>query len=421
MKWLILGRFLFAVFLLCSTLVLMFGNTSIAPSGALFFLFILIFCLFLLSLIYYILLKRCRCEKLLAYVQVIIDSLFVSMVIHVTGGYASIFPFIYMVVIVYSSILLYRKGSFLIAAICSLQYAALLLSEYFGIFNVEMITQDVTTVALGIEEVLQKVMITTGACFAVAFLSSILAEQAKASKDELTAMEEHVKRVEKMAYMGEMAAHLAHEIKNPLASLSGSIQLLREEITYNSDHDKLMQIVLRETDRLSTLVTNFLLFARPRAGHPENMDLEKTLSEFVQFFNRNEFFTGRITVKTRLTSGIRVVMDPFHLRQILLNLMINAAEAINETGAVELAMYPVKPNLVEVSVTDDGCGIPGELLNAIFDPFFTTKANGTGLGLSIVHTLLEMYDSRLDVSSRSGHGTQIRFRLKQSEPDARPS
>ena len=105
-------------------------------------------------------------------------------------------------------------------------------------------------------------MITMIACFAVAFLSSLLAEQARKTKKDLLAMEEHVKRVEKMAAAGELGAGLAHEIKNPLASLTGSIQILKEEISYDQKHDRLMQIVLREADRLSSLVNNFLLFAK---------------------------------------------------------------------------------------------------------------------------------------------------------------
>ncbi len=421
MKWLIVGRFLFAVLLLGSTLVLQLGNAPFLPSGPLMMLFFFIFGLFLFSLIYYVLFNWFRCETFLAYVQIIIDTVFVSLIIYVTGGFASIFSFIYMMVIIYSSILLFQKGSFIVATLCSIQYAALIQAEYLGIINSVFINNNHEALNLTGDQVFYKIMITVSACYAVAFLSSVLAEQAKKSKDELLEMEEHVKRVEKMAYMGEMAAHLAHEIKNPLASLSGSIQLLREEIQYDPDHDKLMQIVLRETDRLSTLVTNFLLFAKPQTGNPVKLDLEKALSEFVLLFDKNESYNGRVAVKTRLTPGVWVFIDPVHLRQIILNLMINAAEAIETKGSIELAMYPVKPNLAEISITDDGCGISDDIARSIFDPFFTTKTNGTGLGLSIVHNLLETYESRLDIASQPGNGTQIRFRLKRVDPGSQPT
>jgi two-component system, NtrC family, sensor histidine kinase HydH len=421
MRWLIVGRFLFAILLLCSTLLIQFGSSSVPFSGPVKMLFFLILGLFLFSLTYRFLYNRFKYETALAYGQITIDTIFVSLIIHVTGGYTSIFSFIYMVVIIYSSILLFRKGSFIVATLCSIQYAALIQAEYLGIINSVLMNNNYESLNLTNDQVFFKITITVSACYAVAFLSSVLSEQAKKSKDELLTMEEHVKMVEKMAYMGEMAAHLAHEIKNPLASLSGSIQLLREETTYNPDHDKLMQIVLRETDRLSTLVTNFLLFARPQTGNPVKLDLEKALSEFVLLFDKNESYNGRVVVKARLVRGVHVFMDPVHLRQVVLNLMINAAEAIEGKGCVELAMYPVKPNLGEISITDDGCGISDDIVHSIFDPFFTTKTNGTGLGLSIVHNLLETYGSRLDITSRPGNGTQIRFRLERVYPNAPPT
>ena len=117
------------------------------------------------------------------------------------------------------------------------------------------------------------------ACFAVAFLSTLLSEQTRKTKKELQTMEHHVKRVEKMALIGEMAAGLAHEIKNPLASLTGSIQLLKEDMRYDPDHDRLMQIILREADRLSSLASNFLFYARPPAGKVESIELGEVLLE----------------------------------------------------------------------------------------------------------------------------------------------
>jgi len=133
-----------------------------------------------------------------------------------------------------------------------------------------------------------KVVITMVACFAVAFLSGLLSEQLRRTKKELSVMQERVERVEKMAYLGEMATGITHEVKNPLASLAGSIQILRKDIPYNPEHDKLMQIVLRETDRLNALVSNFLLFAKPPVGKIERVDLESALAETIKLFEKNQ-------------------------------------------------------------------------------------------------------------------------------------
>ena len=245
LSWLTLSRFLFAVLLLTSMIFLPRSDESSVIPSPMFVLFMLTLSLFIFSLLYFILLKLLKNYLWLAYVQIILDTIFVTLIIYITGGFSSIFSFLYLVVIIYSSILLFRKGSFLIAGVSSAKYFILVQLEYLGILKPVLMREDSVSIGYSPNEFILKVLITTSACFAVAFLSSVLAEQAKRSKKELLAMEEHVKRVEKMAYMGEMAANLAHEIKNPIASLAGSIQLLREDLSYNMDHEKLMKIILR--------------------------------------------------------------------------------------------------------------------------------------------------------------------------------
>jgi two-component system sensor histidine kinase PilS (NtrC family) len=109
-------------------------------------------------------------------------------------------------------------------------------------------------------------------------------------------------------------------------------------------------------------------------------------------------------------------MDPVHLRQILWNLLLNAADAIQGEGHIDIEMYAVKGKQVCIKISDDGCGIPRDVLQSIFDPFFTTKPNGTGLGLSIVHRIVDAYDARLDVESQPDKGTSFTLQMKCIEP-----
>jgi two-component system sensor histidine kinase PilS (NtrC family) len=219
-----------------------------------------------------------------------------------------------------------------------------------------------------------------------------------------------------MAYMGEMAAGITHEIKNPLASLSGSIQILRKEIPYDPEQDKLMQIVLRETDRLSALVNNFLLFAKPSPGKIERIELESALTETVKLFEKDKACTGKVTITSDFSSNIWIEMDPVHLRQVIWNLLVNAVEAIEGEGRVGIKICPLKQNYAGIEISDNGCGIKDQYMQSIFDPFFTTKSNGTGLGLSIVHSILESYDTWLDVESEVDRGTKFSFKLKRTDP-----
>jgi two-component system sensor histidine kinase PilS (NtrC family) len=258
------------------------------------------------------------------------------------------------------------------------------------------------------------------ACFAVAFLSGLLSEQVRKTRIELEAMEDHVKRVEKMAYMGEMAANLAHEIKNPLASLAGAVQMLREDLPQFSDHEKLMQIVLRECDRLSELVNNFLLFARPTLGQPMPICLDRALEETAALFEKSSHCRNRIEVRTDLTPGVWVEMDPSNLKQVLWNLLLNAAEAIDGSGSIRIRLHAERQQRVRILIQDDGAGMSKEVAQSIFDPFFTTKPHGTGLGLSIVHRILESYGMRLSIESEEGRGTTVRVLLKRVEAPQPP-
>ncbi len=416
LQWLMFFRVLFTSLLLGSTIILQLGENPSLLARPLLVLYGLIAGVFLLSFFYALILGHVKRRRLFAYVQIGIDTFVVTLIIFVTGSFASIFSFLYLVVIIYSSMLLFRRGGMVMAALCSIQYGIMVDLEYYGILKPLVMDGSPIAIDYGWSYVLYKIMITIVACFAVAFLSGFLVEQLRKTKEEVSILEDRVKRVEKMAYMGEMAAGMAHEIKNPLASLAGSIQILKQEINYDPEYDKLMQIVLRETDRLSTIVNNFLLFARPQTGKIERIELDSALIETIKLFEKDSICNGKISIKNHLSSDIWVEMDPVHLRQVLWNLLLNAAEAIDGSGLIEVKTYPLKHNYACIEITDDGCGMSKGLMKSIFDPFFTTKPNGTGLGLSIVHSILESYGTWLEVQSAVAKGTTFTLKLKRIDP-----
>ncbi len=418
LRVLIAARAVFAALLLASTLYLHGGRGIAGLSAPAGMLVGLIGLLFLLSAVYGLIVGRVRNPALFAYVQLIGDTLTVTAVLQLTGGFASLFTFLYLLVIVASSLLLPRRGTLLVAALCSIQYGLMADLEYYGLIRGFSPEAGVLPAGAGWEQIITKMVFIIFACVAVALLSSLLSEQTRRSKRELHAMGAHVKRVEKMAAVGEMAAGLAHEIKNPLASMSGAIQLLREEMRCDPDHDRLMQIILREADRLSALVSNFLLYARPPAGKPEPLKLDKALQETIELFGKKSGLEHRIGLTVDAQPGVWTRMDPSHLRQVLWNLLVNASEAIDASGEIRVHLAAVKDRQLCLNIADTGTGMTPETLRSIFDPFFTTKANGTGLGLSIVQRILESYGCRLDVESAPGRGTSVRLFLHQIAPPA---
>ena len=413
LKWLMVFRVLFAALLLGSTVIVQFNEKTSPSTESFTLLYALSFFILLLTICYALIYRAKKIKFLFPYLQIGIDTFCVTLIILITGSFTSFFSFLYLVVIIYSSMFIFRKGSMIMAALCSIQYGILVDLEYFGVISPYFPKDSGIIGNYTWDFVFFKVMITMMACFAVAFLSGLLAEQLRRTKKELSAIKDRIERVEKMAYLGEMAAGMTHEIKNPLASLAGSIQILRKEIPYNSEHDKLMRIVLRETDRLTALVNNFLMFAKPPKGKIEKVNLESALTEAIKLFEKNQNTSSKVSIISDLSPNLWVEMDPVHLRQIMWNILLNAAEAIESEGLIKVKTYPYKQNFACIEVDDNGCGMTKTLVQSIFDPFFTTKPSGTGLGLSIVHRILESYNSWLDVDSEVGKGTRFTWKLNR--------
>lgn len=407
-RWLIFFRALFAAVLFGSSVFVAYHEEISFFSAPLISLIIIGAVILLLSGFYALILPYLKRLVPFGYVQLNIDIITVSFIILLTGGFSSVFSFLYLVVIIYASMVTFRRGGMIIAIICVIQYGILVDLEYYGIIHPFGFEPRYMLATYSWEYVIYKLLITIAACFAVAFLSGYLSEQEKRARLDLWAAEEQIKRVEKLAAIGEMASGLAHEIKNPLAAISGSIQVLKEDIPYESHRDKLMDIVIRETDRISALVNDFLLFAKPRAGKAEDIDIGGVADEIVTYFESDLRRRHRkITINKQIARGVFIHADPEHVRQILWNLLVNADEAIEGDGSIRIAAIPLDRKIVGITVTDSGCGMTDETVKSIFDPFFTRKAKGTGLGLSIVQRIVSSCNGLIDVVTAPGEGTSF--------------
>ncbi len=237
----------------------------------------------------------------------------------------------------------------------------------------------------------------------------------------LIEMEDQMRRQQRLATVGSLAAGIAHEIRNPLASLSGSIQMLQGELDLKGDHKHLMDIVLRETDRLNTIITEFLDYARPRSSQREQLALDAVVNETIALFKNSRNFRAGISIRCEIAPHVAVTGDPQRLRQVFWNLLINAAQAISNGGSIGITAAPGtgdQSDEVVICVSDTGTGIAMEHLENIFDPFFTTKTDGTGLGLAIVYRIIEDLGGAIDVKSEPGKGTIFTIRLPFEEVPA---
>ena len=420
-RWLMSIRLLFAFLMMGSTVAYQIGNQVYALETPIVFLYGLSGTIVFLSAVYAVLLSIIkRYQHRLTCVQIVIDALCVTLIVFVTGAYSSVFSFLYLVIVIYSSVFVYKRGSLLVATFCSVQFIALLTLQFNGYLDPYDFAGTIVGSTITIVQIFQKCAILTAACFSVAFLSGYLADQERQSKIELVAIQVHLDRVQSLAQIGEMAAGLAHEIKNPLASISGAIQILNREIKNDTDNMRLMQIVLRETGRLGSLVNNFLNFARPSAGQVKYVAIHDALTEIVALFEKDRSLGERIRIDLDVITNAHIEIDPSQLRQVVWNLLLNAAESIDKQGIIRISVKKLKNDRIMVEIADDGCGMNEQTIKSIFNPFFTTKAKGSGLGLSIVYRILETYDCRMDVQSKPGLGSVFSLYFKMVDPTKKP-
>ncbi len=227
------------------------------------------------------------------------------------------------------------------------------------------------------------------------------------------AMERRVHESEKLATVGRFAAGLAHEIRNPLASLSGSIQVLRNTLELKGSEKDLMDIVLRETDRLNRLVSDFLQFSQFGKENLQVINLYSFVEEIISILSKEHRKDG-VRFVNRLPKDLEVYSDRDKLKQVFWNILINALQAKDKKDHVVMVKCASSRNgesgennqeATSIIIQDNGKGIPQETLRKIFEPFFTTRAEGTGLGLSIVYQIMNVLGGSISVKSIVGKGT----------------
>lgn len=230
-------------------------------------------------------------------------------------------------------------------------------------------------------------------------------------------MKAELERADRLAAIGELSARIAHEIRNPLASISGSVQLIADGKNIDPQDKVLLTIVLRETERLNTLIKDFLAYARPTQPVKTRIMLGWLLGEIKALLAADPRFSG-ISFQEECPEGLNLYVDGDQFRQVLWNLFVNAAEAMGGAGTITFRAVvpgggtePVAGYPVLLSVADTGVGIAEEELGQLFEPFHSTKPGGSGLGLAMVYRIIEAHGGRIRVSSAKGQGTEFTISL----------
>lgn len=228
---------------------------------------------------------------------------------------------------------------------------------------------------------------------------------------ELKQNEEFILKSEKLSIVGELATAVAHEIRNPLTSLKGFLHLLKTDDEMNRRYYEIMG---SELDRINSIVSEFMILSKPHATQYRKKDIHSLLNNVITLLQTLAIMKN-IKIKTIFESNLpQITCEENQLKQVFINILKNAIEAVDESGKIEVEAKVVGNNKVLIKVTDNGSGIPKELLPKLGEPFYTTKEKGTGLGLMVSHKIIQEHNGSIEITSKENEGTNVKVILPLS-------
>ncbi|MBI5642866.1 MAG: hypothetical protein HY954_05260 [Deltaproteobacteria bacterium] len=248
---------------------------------------------------------------------------------------------------------------------------------------------------------------------------ALLEQKIEDLNEEIAEKNRAMERNRRLAAMGEMAAKIAHEIRNPLGSMAIFATLLERELTAEPDKRKFAEHITKGVKTLDNLLSNMLLFASNPGTRLKQVDLRDVIEDAISMTIGHE--KQGVRIKTSFEGSTLVMADQAQLRQLFLNLILNSLDALDEDGILTIKIRASEDDqsMIQVEIKDNGRGIPSDCLDRIFDPFFSTKERGTGLGLAIVSTVVSAHEGFIDVSSEHGKGTKFIISLPVAGPEKR--
>jgi signal transduction histidine kinase len=344
-----------------------------------------------------------------AYIQVVFDLLLITAFVYISGGLASSMYFLYVFPIIAASLVISGRAGFLAAALSAVLFGALADGLYFGFIPAFRPDQAVKT-SLG--PMLVTIFIAWGVFFVIAAMMSYLSGNLRRTRQALRAAEREILVRERLSEAGRVSASLAHEIRNPLAAISGSVQVLRKDLALTDEQKELMAIVLKESERVSQSLEQFLDFAMPAKQVFSPINLGALMDETVKMVQSGGELNGRVSLEGNYaTADVPFFGNAGQFKQVFWNLIKNAVKAMPEGGRLRLEFPESRKREVCVVVADTGRGMTDEDKAHLFEPFYSGFEDGRGLGMSIVRKIVDDYDGRIEVRSEVDQGTRILITL----------
>jgi len=255
--------------------------------------------------------------------------------------------------------------------------------------------------------------------FAIAALAGFLLDRDKKIRAREQEAEKRLQQSERLSMMGQIAASIAHEVKNPLGSIKGAAQIIKDKSTPEKDRDEFAGIIEKESERLDKVVRDFLSYSRPAPSHLTDVNICDSLDTAQRHLKYQAEKQG-VMIKFISTNKATIKGDPEKLHQLFLNILLNAIQAPADGGTIDIScdeIFENKNRMIRISIRDNGPGIPDDVIQKIFDPFFSTKSQGTGLGLATARAIVTEHKGTIVVESKPGEGATfiVTFPAENSE------
>jgi len=412
--WLILCRLIVITSLFIAAVIIQLSTSVFLPLGPFYSLILLSYVLSLIYLFLYIWNKYYTFQ---AYLQILFDLLLITAFVYITGGLSGALYFLYVFAIIAAGLILSGRGTYLVASLSAIFFGILVDGLYYGIIPFFRSDQ-YTNLSLG--SVFYTIFLAWSLFFVIAFFINYLAGNLKKAREELRLAQKELEIKEHQATAGRVSALIAHEIRNPLAAISGSVQVLKNELALSEEQKNLMGIVLKESQRVSQSIEQFLDLASPIRHGFSQIDLGESLKEILTMFEKSGELDGRHRIEGNFeTSRISYYGNSNQFKQIFWNLTKNALRAMPEGGVLTIDFIQEKKEELKMRFVDTGKGMSKEVKERLFEPFFSQFENGRGLGMAVVQRIVDDYQGKIQVFSELDRGTEIIITLPMKRASRR--
>ena len=399
--WFIILRLILFTSLLLSAVTVQFSTETSLINP----LYMLIFAAYFLSIIYLLLYFWGKRHDLQADLQIFFDLILITILVYVAGGLRGSFYFLYIFEIIAASIVISRRAAYITAAASSIFFGLLVDGMYLGLIPYYDSNQPAE---LSFAFVINHILIAWGVFFLVAYLINHLTGSLQKTREQLNVANKELELKQRLAVAGEFSAQLAHEIRNPLAAISGSVQVLRDELVLTGEQKGLMDIVVDESKRISQSIEQFLSLASPGKQTFSWINLSALMHETLVLLQSSGVLNGRTELMGNYASArIDYYGNRNQFKQIFWNLLKNGMKAMPEGGS--LTVYFTKNEIEQTALcfSDTGLGMKAEEKDRLFEPFYSGFSSGQGIGMAVVRRIVDDYNGQIEVDSVPGSGTSI--------------